>query len=63
MQENKKKCSTEIHGGGGGDKLEKLVHVSGFSHPNLWTSWESALGILSVRRSFLAFVRSKQTVV
>ena len=55
-------CDTEAHGRGGLD-LAKSAREPASSRPKPCQSLENAPGILPVRRSLLALVRSKHTMV
>ena len=59
---NKENCSSVAHGGGGLE-LVKLVREAASSRRKPCASLKNAPGILPVRRSLLALVGRKQTVV
>ena len=59
---SKKKCSTEVHGGGGLEPA-KLTRDPASTRPKPCVSLKNAPRILPVRRSLLAFIGRKQTVV
>ena len=59
---NKEKCSTEVHGEGGLE-LVKLARKPISSRPQPFASMKNAPKILPVRRSLLALVGRKQTLL